>query len=203
MYQRTLAITLALAMSAAALAKPPHHGDRFGGPGPGHPPPHGEEHRPMSPAMAEELRGQEAELLEFVQTQHPEAAAELEKLKENNPNLYLQKLRHIQHMRKMAEENPEAAALKADIHTRTRELHDLSQRYHDSDSDKDKEELEEEIHELATDIFGMKQRERTARIETMRKHIDELKQEIKEREGDKDAIVDDFVQRMLTKNRKL
>jgi vacuolar-type H+-ATPase subunit I/STV1 len=204
MYQRTLAITLALAMSAVALAKPPHAADRFGpGPGPGHPPAHGQEHRPMSPALAEELRAQEDELLDFIQGQHPEAAAELRKLRESNTDLYILKLRHIQHMRKMAQENPEAAALKKDIHIRNRELHELSRSYHESESNKEREQLEDEIDELATQIFEMKQRERSTRIDTMKKHIDKLKQEIKDRESDKEAIVDDFVQRMLTKKRDL
>jgi len=153
--------------------------------------------------MAEELRAQEEELIAFVRQQRPEAAADLDKLRDSNPELYLQKLRHIQHMRKMAQENPEAAALKKDIHVRSRELHELSRSYHESDSDKEKAQLEDEIYELSTEIFEMKQRERSTRIDIMKKHIDELKQEIKERESDKDAIVDDFVQRMLTKKRDL
>ena len=153
--------------------------------------------------MAEELRAEEAELLEFVQTQNPDLAEELARLKENNPDLYLQKLRHIKHMRKMAEENPEAAALMKDIHVRSRELHELGRSYHESDSDSEKAEIEAEIVDLATEIFEMKQRERTTRIDMMKQHIDELKQEIKDRQADKEAIVDDFVQRMLTKKRKL
>jgi hypothetical protein len=203
MNQQLTGLILAIAMSSTAFAKPPHSPNHFG-PGAGHPPPPmADEHRPLSPAIAEELRAQEDELLSWIAARKPEAADELIQLKHRSPELYLRKLHHIQKMKVMELENPEGAALKKDLHLKTADLHELTRAYHETDSDSQKNQIENELYELSSEIFELKQRDRSMRIDMMKKKIDEVKKEIKERESDKEEIVNDFVNKLLSKHTRL
>ena len=68
MTQKLTFLALALCLSVPTFARPPH--------GPDHTPPHADdrERRPLSPALAEELREQEEDILAFITAKDPEAA---------------------------------------------------------------------------------------------------------------------------------
>jgi hypothetical protein len=136
-------------------------------------------------------------LMERTQKRHPERCEKLERLRKENPVAFRKtirrKQRHLKHQgpQSSPDDRKKAQALRD-------RFNQTLKRYQSAD-EAHKPELRNELITAATEIFETRQTHRLGRLQKLHKDIADLESEIKDRNENQAALIQDFVEEK-TKN---
>lgn len=161
-----------LALPTLALAKPPPHRDG--------------------------KRAEHRELLELVREKHPEKFDHLMRLKEEDPKAFRHAMRRVRdHMSAvMKSDDPRMREEKEKMRGLREDMREAIRVYRTAEG-QDKESARADVEELAEVIFDAKQEHRKLRLERIRAHLGELETEIAERESNRDALIEEWLEDKL------
>ncbi len=151
----------------------------------------GEEKR-VDPAKAEE------EYLRLLKENFPsefkEMKAELEDLKEDNPDAYGRKIqrgyRHMHRMQKMKGKDPERFENNIKIIRQERGCRKLNKEYREAETAQEKEEIKAELTKVLGELFDRRLAEGEAKVKALEEEISRLRERAAERKKDKGEIVE-------------
>jgi uncharacterized coiled-coil protein SlyX len=180
----TFATTLAAVAQEGGAMPPPAdvpEGAMFGpGPGNGHPGREGMRQGPMP--MIQQWADQ-------LKTENPEEFERLMKLRDENPEAFRQQIRERlgqrmgRGMRSSAEEG---------------QVGELVQKYHQAQTEQEKEELKAQIQEAVTGAFGAQMAEQKEMIARMQQRLTEFRERLATREENREAIIENRVEQLTT-----
>jgi hypothetical protein len=179
----TLLLLMALSLGDAALAAPTAPT----------PPP-----VPAAPTAADwsaKAHQREDELLALVKTRSPERYTELAALRTSDPAAYFMALEKIARMVE-AGDDPEARARLEEMQALEVQIDVLAQAYPLQSADQ-QAKTRAEMERIAGHLFDLKQETRRMRLEQMSARLDELKDEISDRDAHRAEIIDDYVGRRV------
>ena len=163
--------TLLVAMPTLAIAKPPH---------------------------GEHSREQMRELLGEVKDKNPEKFERLMELRRTNPEAFRHAMRKVrQHYKGGVEpDDPALRAEKEKMRDLRREIRDVLEAYKAADEG-EKLKVRKDLELLAAEVFDARQSHRELRLDKIREHVEELEAEIKERESNRDALIEAWVEEKI------
>jgi len=152
---------------------------------------------PPPPHVVAEVMSREAEILAGIAESDPDQHARLLQLKERDHQRYVMHLVRVARNVDRGRRDPAAAERMRAIEASTRELNELARGF-DALSTQEQKARRAEMETKAAELFELKQEERRARVEEMRARIDGLSSEIDQREKDRDDIVEEYVDQLVT-----
>jgi hypothetical protein len=162
-----------LSLSTVALADPSEYG-----PPPGH----------EGPPPAAEV----AELMEKVKERYPEKWEYLQDLREENPRKFHDSLGKLRHHMMRASEDPEVQArMKANRELQARFRKAVMEYQEAAEGAQDKHR--EELLKLASEMFDARQAIRARRLAKAKNRIEDLEDEIAQREKKRTELIETFV----------
>ena len=150
----------------------------------------GEEER-VGPAEAEE------KYLEFLKenfrSEFKEMKADLEQLKEDNPDAYQRKIqrgyRHMRRLQKMKEKDPERFEIHIEMMGLGMKCRKLSKEYRNAETSEEKEEIKAELTENLGELFDIRLAQGEVKVKELEEELLKLKERSAERKKNKDEIV--------------
>ena len=137
---------------------------------------------------------------EFLQSHNPEIAADLETLRERDPEAFQEKLASIaprvERVMGEAEERPERFRLMMQFRRLERRAHDLARRLVENDNP-DNENLTLELREAVAEGFDLRQRLHATEIERTRERLDELESRAEEWSTNREQMIDRHVAELI------
>ncbi len=182
----TQTLMLASLLAPVAFAGPPGL-ERRGGPGP----------RGEVPPMhvVDEVREREDEILAWVAKHDEDGHRKLLELKERDPRLYMGQLVRIAHIIQRADRDPAVVERHRKMRRLERRMEEIVADWGSYDSGQQKS-YRSELNNLVGELFELRQEERRAQVAELDAKIAELKDEIEEREKDRKAIIEDYVDQL-------
>jgi len=148
---------------------------------------------PTSPTMLEKLRAMEPKLLAHLAEHAPDKHAQLMRLQRLDRRAYYKALARVAHAAQEMREDPEMIALRD-------RLEDLRARHPDGADDLPKAEqkaVRAELQTIAEQLFDLKQAKRREKIAHLREALEHLEAEVAERDKDRKARIEGFVERAM------
>jgi len=143
--------------------------------------------RPVTEDRAKEIIG-------FYSKIDPEIENEMKLLKSKNMKEYQERLLHmdkeLRYLSRLQEEEPERFEEAIVLRKLEVQCNKLARQYHKSNDDGKKSQLEQQIREKLVQLFEMKEQEKELEIERIMERVDKMRQEMKERQANKDRIID-------------
>jgi replicative DNA helicase len=144
------------------------------------------------PHVIDNIRAREAEILAWVERNDPDSFRRLNRLKHEDPRGYLGQLVRTARLMERAEDDPEVVARHKKIRKLERQFRELVVEHKALDAKEQKARVAE-LEALAGELFELRQAERRAQLEELEVRIEELGQEIEERDEDRRRIIEAFV----------
>ena len=150
------------------------------------------------PPPADGKRAEYRELLEEVREKHPEKFDHLMRLRNEDPKAFRHAMKRVRARLGggMGADDPRMREEKEKMRELRDEMREAIESFHAAEG-QDKERAREEVVELAEEIFEAKQIHRKLRLERIRTHVSELDAEIKEREENREALIEEWVEDKL------
>jgi len=146
---------------------------------------------------------QETELLEFLKERRPSRYEEIIKLSNEDPRRYRFVTAHMwqwyQQWKHMSSEAQDAAIVEHDLRVET---YLALSRWHDETDPQQKEKLKGELRTTLERHFEAEQKLRQVQLAELEQRIEDVRQEIQQREQDRTKIVDERLNRMLRPRRQ-
>ena len=179
--------------------------------GPGHKGPEGRgndgmgpDKQPGLPANPEKIKQMEEmreKVLEFAKEFHPEKVKDLRKLHQDNPEEFRNEMRELRQemekMEKLEKENPErfkALVHRKDLRARCAEL---SKAYRETNEPGRKAEIRKELRPAIAELFDMREKTKERDVKEMEENVKKAVEIQKERQQNRDAIIDDHMREIL------
>lgn len=144
---------------------------------------------------------QEEETLEYLKEFHPGRGGDLLLLKASRPERYWAFLsrafREMRYLEDLKEKDPERYERVFQEKKLEREAWNLSRQYRQTEDDKEKARLKEELKSLLDQVFDFRQMNRQEEIEKLEKRLAELKENNQKRLANKDEIIQRRLKQML------
>ena len=146
--------------------------------------------------MTEELTEQDvAEAMEFIEEYGgPEMVSKLKDLKVDAPVKYRAALKRAllekRDLERLKENEPDLYKKRLRILELRAESFNLAENYRNAKSDGEKNRIKEEMRNVLSKQFDLKEKEKGQRIERLEEEIARLKEELKERKTHKEEIVE-------------
>lgn len=148
---------------------------------------------PMDRPSMEDLRAHEDEILQRVRNFEPTRHQQLLELKQRDPLAYYAALRRLSRLSREVGDDPAAVARRMEM----RRIEGDLRRMNDADPTAEKDRRAAAT-ELVTRLFELRQEERRARIQQLRSALTELEAEVTERDTTRKALIDAYVDKVLT-----
>lgn len=142
------------------------------------------------------LLAHEGELLQAVETNDPQHYQRLMVLRESDRGSYLAALYKVSKLVERARSDPAFAERLQQIQVREDQLRAMAAGFA-ARSAAEQGVLRAQMVALASELMDLKQAERRSRLEELRSRLDALQREIEQREKDRDAIVGEYVDRLV------
>ena len=160
------------------------------------PPPPGMEHGPPPVELMEHIIENEESILERIKKRRPELYEELVEKKETDPKGYVRSLLRFVNMGKQRHRDPQLERRQRELRTLHRELGHLAEGF-DGLSAAEQEDRRNEMEAMAQDLFDLKQSDRRAALEDLKRRLEVLETEISDRENTQDQIIEEHVDGLL------
>ncbi|MEN0066609.1 MAG: hypothetical protein AAGA48_31035 [Myxococcota bacterium] len=150
--------------------------------------------RPDSPVPLDE-----ANILESVRLLDPTQHQRLVRLKRRDPEQYRTVLRRIARRIERTASDPDALARAVEIRRINSEILALRDRYQATSSGDERVSLRAQMVKKALALMELKQVERRVRLQELQSKLDKLQAEVDQREANKDRLVDEYIDGLLSK----
>ena len=160
------------------------------------PPPPGMEHAPPPAELMEHIIDNEDAILDRIKQRRPELYEELLKKKKTDPKGYVRSLVRFVRMGKQRHRDPQLETRHHELRTLHQELGQLAEGFESLPTD-EQEERRAEMRAMAKKLFDLKQSDRRAGLEDLKRRLEVLEAEISDRENTQDQIIERHVERLL------
>lgn len=161
----------------------------------------GDKQGPPPPEMMPAQEINEEEVIAFLKEFHPELAKELNKLREKNPEMYEERLRHhyfeMMHLRGLKKNNPQMYERIIHQQRLERELRELAEKYHQSKDEKERESIKKQIRSILEKIFGLMEQNASEDIKRMEKEVNKLKEKLARKQAERDKLIEDRLKEII------
>tara|TARA_B100000530_G_C15893935_1_gene462583 strand:- start:753 stop:1292 length:540 start_codon:yes stop_codon:yes gene_type:complete len=150
------------------------------------------------PPPTEGKRAENRALLEKVREKHPEKFAHLMRLRDEDPKAFRHAMRRVRarmgmdmdaHDPRMREKEDQMLEMRE-------EIREALQTYRAAEG-REKDKARADIDELANEFFDLRQAHRRLRLERIRNHVSELESEIRERDENREAFIEEWIDKRL------
>jgi len=180
---RSLALFVCL-LAAPAVAGPP-----------GLAPP-GDRRGPPPPELIEEVRERELEILAVVKENDPGRYELLMEAKVSDEKGYWRQMVHVARMVERFHGDPEFASRSLDMRDLQKQIKALVRRWKEADP-AGQSEIRKEMVALTNELFELKQAERRQRLTELQDKIRQLESDIDDREHNKSAKIDEYLDSLI------
>lgn len=156
--------------------------------------PRGEGPPPMH--LLEEVRDREPEILAWVEQFDRDGYRKLLELKARDTRLYLGQLVRIARIIQRADADPSVVERHREMRSLEQKVDRMVAQWDDLDPEARKSHRAL-LDELVGQLFELRQEERRSQLAELEEKIKELKGEINQREKDRKAIIDDYVDQLI------
>jgi uncharacterized coiled-coil protein SlyX len=146
--------------------------------------------------VLQDIRNREGEIVTWLEANDPDGLRRLMRVKERDPVAYMGHLVRAARIMERAERDPAVVERHKKMRRLEREIREIADGFDDLES-KDQKTARKELEALVGDLFGHRQDERRVTLEELESKIAELREEIEERDEDRKAIIDDYVDQLV------
>ncbi|MBI5360659.1 MAG: hypothetical protein HZA48_08780 [Planctomycetes bacterium] len=156
---------------------------------------------PPNPEKLKQMEEMREKVFEFIKEFHPEKARELRKLHENNPEEFRNEMKELrkemEKMENMEKENPER--YKEVVHKKDlrKNCFELSKAYREADTPEKKAEIQKQLRPAVAELFDLREKDKERGVKEMEAGLKKAVEIQKERQKNRDAIIDDHIREML------
>jgi DNA repair exonuclease SbcCD ATPase subunit len=158
---------------------------------------------PPPPAPVKLNEKDKEQLVQFYSAIDPEVEGNLLELKTMNPSDYEYQLQRMYReyifLRRLEKEEPARYEEALALRRISVQAEKTAQTYHKSESDADRSQLKNELREILSKLFDLKEKERAAEVERIQERLSTLQREMTERRKNKVTIVENRLNQLLGK----
>jgi hypothetical protein len=159
--------------------------------------------RPPQPAPVKISEQQKIEIIEFYKQIEPDIEKNLEKLRVRNPQKYERKLQNLYReyvfLNRLREEEPERYQKSIELRKLSATVRVMANNYKKSDSDSERGIIRIKLKDTLYKIFDLREKERVAEMDRIKKKLVRLQDEMVERQNNKDQIIDNRINKLIGK----
>jgi len=159
--------------------------------------------RPPKPAPVKISEQQKNEIIEFYKQIESDIEKNLEQLRVRNPQKYERKLQNLYReyvfLNRKKEEDPELYRKAIELRKLSATVRVMANNYKKSDSDSERGKIRTKLRDTLSMVFDLKEKERVAEMDRIKKRLVRLQAEMVERQNNKDQIVENRLNKLIGK----
>ena len=158
--------------------------------------PPGDRRGPPTPELLEEVKAREVEILAVVKENDPGRYELLMDVKEEDEKGYWRQMVHVARMVERFHGDPEFAKRSLDMRDLQKKIKAHVRLWEAADEDEQKQ-LRQEMVAMTETLFELKQEERRQRLTELQDKIQKLESDIEDRDQNKNAKIDEYLESLV------